>query len=260
MSKRIYIDPGHSDKDPGAVGFEVERDLNEKTAKYMHEYLQANYVCESKIDPISINNPKQTAENANAWGADLLVSIHNNAGGGDGYEALVFGENRVAMGKIFEKHVKEIGQNSRGVKLRPGLAVLKYSTMPAVLNEGAFVDNKKDIEDWNDDGELKKLGIAYAKAAAEYLDLPKKVTASKPPTASAKTVSVTLQVLSYGRKADDAVKAMQILLNGLGYSVSPTGNFGEGTKKAVMECQKASKLPVTGVCDWATWCALLCVK
>ena len=31
------------------------------------------------------------------------------------------------------------------------------------------------------------------------------------------------------------------------------------TKKAVKECQKASKLPVTGVCDWATWCALLCV-
>jgi len=47
--------------------------------------------------------------------------------------------------------------------------------MPAVLNEGAFVDNKKDIQDWNDDAELKKLGIAYAKAAAEFLSLSKKV-------------------------------------------------------------------------------------
>ena len=26
---RIYIDPGHSSVDPGAVGYEVERDLNE---------------------------------------------------------------------------------------------------------------------------------------------------------------------------------------------------------------------------------------
>lgn len=250
MSKRIYIDPGHSNVDPGAVGFEVERDLNEKTAKYMHEYLQANYVCESKIDPIANNSPKQTAENANAWGADLLVSIHNNAGGGDGYEALVFGENRVAMGKIFEKYVKEIGQNSRGVKLRPGLAVLKYSSMPAILNEGAFVDNKKDIEDWNDDAELKKLGEAYAKAAAEFLNLKKR-------TAKVETVNIALPTLVYGRKNDQSVKVMQTILNMLGFKVSATGNFGEGTKAAVMEAQKAYGIPVTGKCDAQTWTKIL---
>ena len=28
--KKIYIDPGHSNIDPGAVGYVVERDLNEK--------------------------------------------------------------------------------------------------------------------------------------------------------------------------------------------------------------------------------------
>jgi hypothetical protein len=49
--------------------------------------------------------------------------------------------------------------------------------MPAILNEGAFVDNKKDIADWNDDAELKKLGIAYAEATAEYLVLAKKAKA-----------------------------------------------------------------------------------
>ena len=47
-----------------------------------------------------------------------------------------------------------------------------------MLNEGAFVDNWDDIQDWNDDAELKVLGIAYAKAAAEYLALPKKASAS----------------------------------------------------------------------------------
>lgn len=250
MIEKIYIDPGHSNVDPGAVGFEVERDLNEKTAKYMHEYLQANYVCESKIDPITNNNPKQTAENANAWGATLLVSIHNNAGGGDGYEALVFGENRVAMGKIFEKYVKEIGQNSRGVKLRPGLAVLKYSSMPAILNEGAFVDNKKDIEDWNDDAELKKLGEAYAKAAAEFLNLKKRA-------AKVDTVNIVLPTLVYGRKNDQCVKVMQTILNMLGFKVSTTGNFGEGTKAAVMEAQKAYGIPVTGKCDAQTWTKIL---
>ena len=102
------------------------------------------------------------------------MSNHFNAGGGDGYEALVYSENRRPLGEIFEKQVLAIGQNSRGVKLRPGLVVLRDTKMPAVLNEGAFVDNKTDIADWNEDEELKKLGEAYAKAAAMYLELEEK--------------------------------------------------------------------------------------
>ena len=180
MAKKIFIDPGHSVTDPGAVGYAVERDLNEKTAAFMNEHLLATYVCETKVDPVSNKSLSAVAESANAWGADLLVSIHNNAGGGDGYEALVYSDKTVPLGKIFEKYVLAIGQNSRGVKLRPGLAVLRQSNMPAVLNEGAFVDNKKDIEDWNDDHELKKMGIAYAEAAAEYLGLEKKAAAPAP--------------------------------------------------------------------------------
>lgn len=177
---KIFIDPGHSISDPGAVGYEVERDLNEKVSQFMNEYLVANYVCETKVDPVTNKSLSAVAESANAWGADLLVSNHFNAGGGDGYEALVYSEKTKALGEVFEKHVKAIGQNSRGVKYRPGLAVLRQSNMPAVLNEGAFVDNKKDIEDWNDDAELKKLGIAYAEACAEWLKLEKKAVAPDP--------------------------------------------------------------------------------
>ena len=64
--------------------------------------------------------------------------------------------------------------------------MLRLTDMPAVLNEGAFVDNKKDIQDWNDDHELKKLGIAYAEAAAEYLKLEKKVAEPAPAPAPSK--------------------------------------------------------------------------
>ena len=250
MSERIYIDPGHSTVDPGAVGFAVERDLNEKTAKYMHDYLKKHYICESKIDPIDNNSLKEIVDRANEWKASLLVSIHNNAGGGDGYEALIYSEDRINLGKIFEKHVVAIGQNSRGVKLRPGLYVLKHSNMPAILNEGAFVDNKKDIEDWNDDAELKKLGEAYAKAAAEFLNLKKRA-------AKVETVNITLPTLAYGRKNDQSVKVMQTILNMLGFKVGSTGNFGEGTKAAVMKAQKAYGIPVTGKCDAQTWTKIL---
>ena len=178
---KIYINPGHSDKDPGAVSYETERKLNVAVSQYMNDYLLANYECETKMNPGTMDSLTAICNDANSWGADLFVSNHFNAGGGDGYEALVYSQKRVPLGEIFAKYVQAIGQNLRlygaapGVKIRTDLAVLKNTNMPAVLNEGAFVDNLKDIQDWNDAEELKALGIAYAKAAAEFLGLEEKV-------------------------------------------------------------------------------------
>lgn len=212
MATKIYINPGHSNVDPGAVGYETERELNVRTAKFMNEHLLANYVCDTKVTDGKVNSTSTVAAEANNWGANLLVSIHNNAGGGDGYEALVYSAKNKELGLIFEKHVKAAGQNSRGVKYRPELNVLRLSNMAAILNEGAFVDNKKDIQDWNDDAELKKLGIAYAEAAAEFLKLEKKVV-TPVPTTTGKIYRV--QVGAYSVKAN--AEAMQKKLKAAGY-------------------------------------------
>ena len=179
MTKKIYINPGHSNTDPGAVGYETERRLTVKVSDYQRAYLLANYDCAVKMNPGTVGSLTAISNDANSWGADLVVSNHFNAGRGDGYEALVYSNARRSLGKIFEKHVKAVGQNSRGVKLRPDLGILRLTNAPAVLNEGAFVDNWDDIQEWNDDAELKVLGIAYAKAAAEYLSLPKRASYSQ---------------------------------------------------------------------------------
>ena len=198
--KKIYINPGHSEKDPGAVGYETERKLNVKVSNYMNEYLLANYECETKVN--SGDSLYALCDEANAWGADLYVSNHFNAAGGDGFECYVYSDKTVNLGKIFAKHVKAVGQNLRsssvspGVKIRTNLAVLYRTKMDSILNEGAFVDNLKDIQDWNDDAELKTLGIAYAKAAAEYLGLKEKV---KEPT---KDIWYRVQVGAYREKAN----------------------------------------------------------
>lgn len=213
MVKRIYINPGHSDSDPGAVGHETERKLAVKVSNYMNEHLLATYVCETEMNPGTVGSLSAIANEANAWGADLFVSNHFNAGGGDGYEALVHGDSRVPLGKIFEKHVKIAGQNSRGVKLRPNLAVLRLTNMPAILNEGAFVDNLTDIQDWNDDAELKKLGIAYAEAAAEFLNLEKKVAAPEPEKSD---VIYRVQVGAYSKRAGAETMLQQLRAAGFG--------------------------------------------
>ena len=250
MIPRIYLNPGHSDKDPGAVGFEVERKLAVKVVQYEREHLLENYICEVRSNPGSMGNLYEICEDANKWGADLFDSTHFNAGKGDGWEGLINSEATRELGEIYEKHITAIGQNSRGVKIRPGLVVLRDTNMAAIINECAFVDNKKDIEDWNDDAELKQMGIAQAEAAAEYLKLKKKEV----------TITVTFPELAYGRKNDAAVKVAQALLKGFGYKVNPTGNYGKSTKAAVEAAQEDFGLPTTGKMDEATWKALLFIK
>lgn len=264
--KKIYINPGHSDKDPGAVGFETERKLNVAVSKYMNDYLLANYECEIRMNPGTMGSLTAICNDANSWGADLFVANHFNAGGGDGYEALVHSEKRVPLGEVFAKHVEALGQNLRlygaapGVKIRPDLTVLSKTNMPAVVNEGAFVDNLKDIQDWNDDAELKKLGEAYAKAAAEFLELAVITKPEEPEqTEIGKTVSVNLPVLRRGDEGE-TVRAMQILLMGYGYDMEgygADGSFGGATERALKAYQAANGLVADGLCGPLTWAMLL---
>lgn len=266
MAKKVYINPGHSNTDPGAVGYVKERDMNVKVSNYMNDYLLANYEVETRMNPGTMGVLKTIANDANTWGADLFVSNHFNAAGGDGYESLIYSTRTQKLGEIFEKHVKAVGQNSRGVKVRNGLAVLKYTSMDAILTESAFVDNWNDIKDWDEDHELKKLGEAYAKAAAEYLSLPAKKTTSKPATQPAtkpaattkvETASVKIPVLQKGSKGE-TVKALQRLLKVLGYGISTIdGDFGSETNSAVRNYQSKNKLTVDGVVGEKTWGKLL---
>ncbi len=249
--EKIYINLGHSNIDPGAVGYETERRLNVAVSNHMRDYLLTHYVCEVKMTPGSMDSLAAICADANNWGASLFVSNHFNAGKGDGYEALVYNQKRVPLGEVFEKHVIAIGQNSRGVKLRPDLYVLKHTNMPAVLNEGAFVDNRKDIEDWNDEAELRAMGIAYAKAAAEYLGLEKKTPVES------KDYSLTMRTLREGSEGED-VKSLQLLLNGMGYYCGTAdGIFGSKTTKAVKMYQQAKKLTADGIVGPSTMGSLM---
>ena len=235
--EKIYINVGHSDRDPGAVGYEQERRLNVAVSNYQRDYLLANYDCEVKMNPGTLSDLVTICAEANAWGAKLFVSNHFNAGGGDGWECYVYSEARRPLGAIFEKHVKAAGQNSRGVKVNSKYIVLNSTDMPAILNEGAFVDNKKDIEDWNEDAELKKLGIAYAKACVEFLKLKKK--ADKPaPVAPAKTNKLVEDGL-WGKST--TIRLQQIF-----------GTPVDGLVSNQRECYKNSNPGLVGGWEWET--------
>ena len=199
--KKLLWDSGHGGSDVGAVGNGLrEADLAIKVVNHAYAHIENNYVCEQYKD-VSSDSLNTITSRANKWGADLFVSVHFNAfkpNVGDGYEALVYDVKNKALGALFEKHVKAVGQNSRGVKYRSDLAVLRDTNMKAILNEIAFIDTKNDIKDWDEDHELKIMGEALAEAAAEYLQLPKKVK----PTTSGKLYKVQVGAFSQKANAD----------------------------------------------------------
>ena len=177
---KVFLSAGHGGADPGAVAnglYEKTINLNMLlSCKSELERHGVNVVCSRSKDE---NDPvEQEVKEANSSGADIAFSFHINAGGGDGFE--VYYHNTSSKGKklaeLCEKHVKALGQNSRGLKSGDHLHFVKKTIMPAVLVESFFIDNAKDKSIGDELSEQMSFGIAYAKAILECLGVSYKPT------------------------------------------------------------------------------------
>lgn len=189
---KVYIGIGHGGSDPGAVKYLVEKDVNLKMGLACRDYLKAAGVetkMSRKTDKTVTINTK--CNEANAWGADLALDIHNNAGGGDGAE--VFHSINYGTGEKLAKNIlaelEKIGQNSRGTKVKQGangdyFGFIRQTNMPAVITECVFVDNKADAAQADTDEECKAFGVAIAKGILKTLNIKDNVTV-KPSTSNA---------------------------------------------------------------------------
>ena len=205
MAKKVFLSAGHGGIDSGAVGNGLkEKDINLQTLLACKSELERHgvvVVCSRTKD--EIDTVTQEVTEANSSGAEIAVSFHANAGGGDGFEAFYFSSNAKGkkLAELGEKYVKALGQNSRGLKSGNHLYFIKRTTMPSVLFESFFVDNAKDKTIGDTVAEQQKFGVAYAKAILECLGITyKEVATSTPPTSSDKLYRVV--VGSYKNKAN----------------------------------------------------------
>lgn len=141
----VMVDIGHYDNDSGAVFNGLrEVDFNYKVCTRLIEHLKR---CGIEV-VTSTGSLNERVKLENKLRPDYFLSVHTNAGGGDGAEVLVYKKDGVQL-QIAESIINEIVtnnvNNSRGVKERPDLYVLKHTYAPAVLVEMAFIDTK-DIE------------------------------------------------------------------------------------------------------------------
>ena len=178
---KVFLSAGHGGADPGAVGNGLkEKAINLTIMLACRDELKRNgfsVVCSRTTDA---NDPvQQEVAEANASGADVAVSFHTNAGGGDGSETYYWASSSQGkkLAALCEKHAKTVGQNSRGIKAGNHLMFINSTSMTAVLCECAFIDNKKDISVVDTTAEQKALGVAYAKAIMECFGIVPKTAA-----------------------------------------------------------------------------------
>lgn len=220
MSKKVFLGVGHGGEDPGAVGNGLkEKDLNLTIALACQAELARHGVT------VLLSRTKDETEDladrvreCNAFGPDLALDIHNNAGGGDGAE--VYHHYKGGTGKTLAVNILaeivEIGQNSRGAKTRVNAAGRDYygwirdTKAPAVIVEAAFLDNKKDIQILDTAAEQKAMGVAIAKGILTTLGI-----SWKAPAAATPGKLYRVQVGAYASKAN--AEAMQKKLQAAGY-------------------------------------------
>ncbi|ARW40759.1 N-acetylmuramoyl-L-alanine amidase [Bacillus amyloliquefaciens] len=151
--KTILIDPGHGDQDSGSIGNGIlEKDVNLDIGKRLNTKLNASGALPvmTRSNDTFYSLQERVNKGATA-GADLFISVHGNANdatSANGTETYYDETYQAAASKrlaeqIQPKVVNALSTRDRGVKTAP-FYVIKYSKMPSVLVETAFITNPSD--------------------------------------------------------------------------------------------------------------------
>lgn len=179
----VVIDAGHGGTQNGAVyGGVKEKDLNLSIAKKLNEKLKelgiVTYMTRTNDSTLSLYARSDLANNKNA---DLLISVHNNAGASSvtGSMSLYYPSASKTKGKlssyefarIVQKNlVSTLGSKDLGVIERPGLAVLRTANMPAVIAEIGYMSNNTELNKLKTSSYQDKAAEALKKAIVESLE------------------------------------------------------------------------------------------
>lgn len=265
--KKIYLSPSDQVRNIYAYGNTNEAAQCRKIADACKTALErSGFAVRTNFDDGTNAMYTRVAE-SNAWGADLHLCIHTNAGGGKGAEAYVIDktEKRLAAAQPIYDEVRAIAPygSSRGIRTAR-FYELRYTTGMCVYLEVDFHDNA-EIAKWIV-GNTTAIGEAIAKGVCRAFGesyAPGDNKTAKPEAKPAvRTTEVTLELLERGSRGAQ-VKTLQRLLKQLGYKdkggkvLAIDGSFGPATDYAVRKFQKKSGIGVDGIVGTKTWSKLL---
>jgi N-acetylmuramoyl-L-alanine amidase len=181
----VMLDAGHGGEDFGTHSLSKpryqEKYLNMSAAMMVKHFLQqfGFEVLMTRSDDTFISL-EQRAMLANEQKPRVFVSIHFNSApsaDAEGIEVFYFRneENKARMNKskalaqsILDKTIQNTQAKSRGVK-HGNYAVIRETTMPAVLIEGGFLTNASEMEKIKNASYLKSLALGIAQGIQEYV-------------------------------------------------------------------------------------------
>ena len=189
----VVLDPGHGGEQPGAVAHgiqekEVNLQLALKAAPSLEEAGIKVILTRDEDVEVSLARRVEITREARA---DLFLSLHANAGGGEGFETFVSREaepDGAAVGKQKSLH-REIMEAIAGYDIRDrgkkqaNFYVLKHNPAPAVLLESLFIDHPREAELWKKEEFVQHLagGVVSGVKAALQWDRKPGEAAEEPP-------------------------------------------------------------------------------
>ncbi|CDQ41518.1 N-acetylmuramoyl-L-alanine amidase family protein [Virgibacillus salexigens] len=264
MTFKLYNDPGHGGSDPGAADNGIkEKDIVLKISKKITDILLNEYQdVQVKMSRTSDTYPTLTerTNEANAWGADLFLSVHNNAGGGIGYEDYIHESlssgSRTAkiQDDIHGEIMKVNGMRDRGQK-KANFHVLRESDMPAVLTENGFIDNKGDSDKMKSQAWINDVARGHVNGIVKAFGLKAKSNGGgSKPSKDTYTVKSGDTLWDIANDHDMTVKQLKDLNNLSSDTIHPgqvlkVSGSGSGSKTKYVEVL-ASSLWVYNKPDW----------
>ena len=182
-NKKIVIDPGHGTDpkgcDPGAIGPTgvKEKDVNLAISLKLAQLLrqagaQVYLTREGEYCPYDLRG---RATYANQVGADIFVSIHADAspnpsasGTTTYYCPIRQAEERRRLARCLQEAlVAEAGRKDRGIR-EANFVVIKYTLMPSVLVETAFLSNPEEEQLLNTPSFQEKVARGLYRGIVNY--------------------------------------------------------------------------------------------
>lgn len=152
MKPTIIIDAGHGGYDAGA-SYEgrKEKDDNLRLALAVGQRLEeAGFPVVFTRTTDVYQRPVEKARIANESGGDYFVSIHRNSSTVpnryNGVQTLVYNDTGIpaALARNINAELEKVGFQNLGVDERKDLAVLRRTSMPAILIEAGFINSDTD--------------------------------------------------------------------------------------------------------------------
>lgn len=177
---RIAIEAGHGATNTGAIGLSglPEKDVNLDTALRLGKLCRDAGIEVCQLRPADEGVPYMARrDSALAWGADLLVSIHANAGGSSRGYLRTGGTSTYYHNPFWAPFAERVYDSLLDLELEEfgvvgsfNYRVTRTAALPAVLVEQAFMSHAEDEEKLADPAFRQLVAERVFAGLSDYLD------------------------------------------------------------------------------------------